>query len=1386
MKFLETGHSTAGRVPVGSGAISKLYLGASVAALTLALGMSNVEAACTVVGDTVTCGTTTTVDTTYPTNSGTGTDRHYQSLVAVPVFGDILGGATVDGFGFAISGNGGAAVTVTNDGTVQLNVGNTATAGGGAALQINGAGGLATYTGSGSIINNGAGAALGIGNVGAGGVTVTSNGTITAASGSGVDISVDSGTVSVGGSGSVTGNVHGVNVQATGAGDISVTTSGAISGTLGSGVVAQSNGGDVVVATGSTVSGVNGIFATTTGTGTVDITTGGAITGTTFVGIVTQTQNGSNTVNVGHNVSGVSIGVQAQSTGSGLVDVNHTGGTISGATGIQAFSATGSVDVSQTGGALNGTNTAVSATAAAGGSVTVSLTGGTVGTTSGDVIDTSATSGTTNITTNVALTSTGGFGIDASSTTGAININGTGTVTGGGTVGVNVVSTSGNVRVDGLTVNDSIDVATSGTVGITAVANAYNTTGSIIVISPGGTITSIGTSGVGTSNTGTGTISVTNNVAISNPGGPGILTNAQAGATTITVNDNVTGTTNGINATSTTGSITVSINNDMTVQSTSGGAGILATSGGGTITIQGASGQIIGATDGTTIASGGGGITVTNLDLVQGNAGDGIDAASGGGGIDINTVATILGTGGNGILAVSSGGGISITSNGLTGGITGTGGSGINADTGGGGLSITGNGNIDGSVHGILARTFGGGLSIQNNGNITGTGGSGIDADTGGGGLSITGNGDIGGSVHGTLAVTSGGGISIQGNTSIDGAGGDGINVNAGGGNIGIGNLVTNGPITGSVNGINASTSGTGTIAVTTGGLVRCDTGTGILTSAGSGTTTLVLNHNVTGGTTGLDLSAITGDISVTNNATLSASTDGPTIAGNLVTGNAITSSTAGNVVISNTSVINGLINVTSNAAGSTFTNDGTWNSGSGASLFTGSLTNNNSIDMRNGQTGDSITVTGAYNGGAGSQLGVDVNLNNGGSADVLNAGTATGTTNVNFAVLAAGGVLAGGQLVVIDTNDAAHTGSFTQTGLPTTVGFVDYAFVRDPGSPDNWVITSTINQNFGPLATISGAIGTIANGFHQPASSYVTNKPNPRPNEHLCGLWGRGDAGRFDTSSTTDLSLAANALNTIRTKQHVSYEGIQAGVDCGVLNIHGSGWNAHVGATGGNISGDVSQSDGSGSVNLEQPFLGAYFFLTNGSFTLDVAYRHDWQTLDFTVASAGLLHQKVDGSANTLAISASYRHAVTKNLFVQPFAGLNWTTSKLDDFGFNVGATPAGVISTGSDETLLGRAGLQLSYVHALSSSTFLVPFGAVSAWRNFKNETDLQAIFNANFGGQTVNANTIGAGDYMQYDLGLSLTDTKLLAVGFVKGTWREGDIHGQAISVGGRINF
>jgi outer membrane autotransporter protein len=169
-------------------------------------------------------------------------------------------------------------------------------------------------------------------------------------------------------------------------------------------------------------------------------------------------------------------------------------------------------------------------------------------------------------------------------------------------------------------------------------------------------------------------------------------------------------------------------------------------------------------------------------------------------------------------------------------------------------------------------------------------------------------------------------------------------------------------------------------------------------------------------------------------------------------------------------------------------------------------------------------------------------------------------------------------------------------------------------------------------------------------------------------------------------------------------------------------------------------------------------------------------------------VHEKVNGSGNTLAVSANYRWAVTNTFFVQPFGGLNWTVSDLDDFRFNAGTggPVIGTISAGSDESLVGRMGVQLSYVQALTTTTFVVPFAAASAWRNFKNETDLKAIFDPGFGNATVDANTVGARDYMQYDVGVSLSNPSAGVVGFVKGTFREGDINGQAVSVGGRVNF
>jgi outer membrane autotransporter protein len=166
---------------------------------------------------------------------------------------------------------------------------------------------------------------------------------------------------------------------------------------------------------------------------------------------------------------------------------------------------------------------------------------------------------------------------------------------------------------------------------------------------------------------------------------------------------------------------------------------------------------------------------------------------------------------------------------------------------------------------------------------------------------------------------------------------------------------------------------------------------------------------------------------------------------------------------------------------------------------------------------------------------------------------------------------------------------------------------------------------------------------------------------------------------------------------------------------------------------------------------------------------------VDFNVPAV-FTNKSVDGSLDLLAFNANYRYAVHKNFFLQPFAGLTWTWTQLDDLDF-----AAGVFSPGSNEV-----GLQATYVHALSNTTFLVPFIAGSYWNNFKNETDMRITFNNVGAGAPINAHVESASSFGQLDLGLALSDTRLLTSVYVKGTLREGDVSGSSATIGGRINF
>ncbi|MCZ8546791.1 autotransporter outer membrane beta-barrel domain-containing protein, partial [Mesorhizobium qingshengii] len=159
-------------------------IGIAAAAGVSLLAPGQAWAACTVGAVTVQCDNTSTTDTTFPANAPD--DRNYQGLLPVPITVTVDPGTTVNGNGLAVSNTGNGGVTITNNGAIAVDVGNTPTAGGTAALSVSAAGGAIIYTG-GSITNNGAGNAFDVTQTGGvGSVNLNVTGNVSAATGEGI------------------------------------------------------------------------------------------------------------------------------------------------------------------------------------------------------------------------------------------------------------------------------------------------------------------------------------------------------------------------------------------------------------------------------------------------------------------------------------------------------------------------------------------------------------------------------------------------------------------------------------------------------------------------------------------------------------------------------------------------------------------------------------------------------------------------------------------------------------------------------------------------------------------------------------------------------------------------------------------------------------------------------------------------------------------------------------------------------------------------------------------------------------------------------------------------------------------------------------------------
>ncbi len=550
-------------------------LGGAVLGVGLsALVPQQAMAACVVGATSVVCGNTTTTDTLYPAN--TPNDRAYSSLLNLDT-GSVTAGALVDGFGLyaGVGSPAGGTFTFTNDGVIQMNLGN-------ASAFVPGSGALVLaainsptnviYQGAGDILNLGTGNGMGVVLQGTGFFTATIGGSVRADAGDGINVSAtnpNGGAITL-----VTNSVNasggdGIDVTTAGSGDVTITSNNGIQDSVGvgdlqNGIIVNSTGtGNITIdhnagAIGNTVdraqlvgisatinnaastgtidigtlagTGINtvgdGINATTNGTGNIIVNNAAAINTTAGDGIDVTRTGGAGTITVtntgvvGNVGQRTNIGINAVNA-NGAVTVTNTGGqTWADNFGIYAEATNGSVLVNSgvIDSLVNGLN-AVTNNGTSCGNVTVNVTGNIAATNSG-VYTQSCGSGQVTVNAGTSVTSTGGWGLALNSVTGT-NVFVDGTVN-DGTVGAVVFENGAG----------ALTIRTGGIVNGKVVGNALAQT---VTVNTGGIWNATGVSDLGA-----GVDSTTNNGTLNLAAGSSI----DFGADADTLTNNVGGIIN--------------------------------------------------------------------------------------------------------------------------------------------------------------------------------------------------------------------------------------------------------------------------------------------------------------------------------------------------------------------------------------------------------------------------------------------------------------------------------------------------------------------------------------------------------------------------------------------------------------------------------------------------------------------------------------------------------------------------------------------------------------------------------------------------------------------------------------------------------------------------
>ena len=659
-------------------------------------------------------------------------------------------------------------------------------------------------------------------------------------------------------------------------------------------------------------------------------------------------------------------------------------------------------------------------------------------------------------------------GADFAATPGSVTINTNGALTGGdnGILARNFGSGATTVTANG-------DVGTN-FVGINANNSAA---GSDLTVTTGANTTvSSNVFGILTSNQGTGATTITVNGDVTGTGGVGISATNSATATALSVTTGAGTTVSGsygIVATNQgTGALTITANGNVTG---TGASAISAYNAGTTLSVTTSATVSGGGSYGVITASnrGSGALTITANGDVTGTAPSGINAANYATALNVTTGAATRVSGGYfGIRALNFGtGALTITAN---GDVTGTRLVGILAHTYGTSLSVTTAAGtaVSGGDAGIDARNYGSGaLTITANGNVTGTTGSGINAF-------------VAGSSHGDLSVTTGAGSTVRGgNSGIDAR-------NYGSGAL---SITANGNVSGAHYGINAKNGGTGALTIIANGDVTANTANGAGISARNYGTSLsvttAVGTTVRGYNNGIQANNFgTGALTITVNGDVSA-IDSNSVG--ILAANHGASTSLSMTAATGSTVSGGYAAMIAVGAPATITVAGTVSGGTaGAILFDQTSAFANRLELVTG-----AVITGNVLGGTGTDtLGL--------------SGSGSGSFNVS-------------QLVSFEAGQKTGSGSWTLTGTNTgiTAFSVGGGTLAVNGTMTNAAMTVSAGGALGGTGTVGNTSitgGTFAPGSGTPGSSMTVN-----------GTLGFNAASTFAVNVNPSTSSFANVSGT-------------------------------------------------------------------------------------------------------------------------------------------------------------------------------------------------------------------------------------------------------------------